>query len=312
MIKKRMIKNISLLAIVLLCVTAGLAQKGVGIGTKAVAPAKQDKIIFAVMGDGTSIEPIAFVESGHLVNSVGGDAAPEQLKAFSELYYPASAKYDLIFGGVSTGKVEVKSNNAASDCGKNIAEVTIQSIKTKLKGNVMALATNSLPKTAASGVRRTPNAAEKTEIEALVRAEFTKQKVSAAAQKVLHFQNLTALDTDKDGKVEIVGSYYVNTNTTDRALLFFIAEKNSAGKFVLSLKSFERVNQKDVMSNDIKDIDQGLYHELLLDTLDYDNDGKSDIFTYRPGFEGNTFNVYHNNAGKWVKVLETSNYHCAY
>ncbi|HEV7642828.1 MAG TPA: hypothetical protein VGO50_02700 [Pyrinomonadaceae bacterium] len=307
-----MIKKIFLLAIVLLCAAAGFAQKGVGIGTKAVAPAKQDKIIFAVMGDGTSIEPIAFIESGHLVNTVGGDAAPEQLKAFSELYYPASTKYDLIFGGVSTGKVEVKSNNAESDCGKNIAEVTVQSLKTKLKGNIMALATNTLPKTAASGVRRTPTAAEKTEIETLVRAELTKQKVSAAAQKVLRFQNLTAIDADKDGKVEIVGSYYVNTSTTERALLFLIADKNSAGKFVLGVKTFERVSQKDVMSSDIKDIDQGMYHELLLDTFDYDNDGKSDIFTYRQGFEGSTFNVYHNNAGKWVKVLETSNYHCAY
>ncbi len=307
-----MIKKISLLAIVLLCAIAGSAQKGVGIDTKTVAPAKQDKIIFAVIGDGTSIEPIAFIESGHLVNTVGGDAAPEQLKAFSALYYPAGTKYDLIFGGVSTGKVEVKSNNPESDCGKNIAEVTVQSIKTKLKGNLMALAANTLPKTAASGVRRTPSAAEKTEIEALVRAELTKQKVSAAAQKVLRFQNLTALDTDKDGKVEIVGSYYVSISTTDRALFFFIADRNAAGKFVLNVKTFERVSQKNVMSNDIKDIDQGMYHELLLDTFDYDNDGKSDIFTYRQGFEGNTFIVYHNNAGKWVKVLETGNYRCAY
>src|ERR1044072_3789481 len=282
-----MIKKIFLLAVISFSAVSIFAQKGVGIGTKTVAPAKQDKIIFAVMGEGTSIEPIAFVESGHLVNTVGGDAAPEQLKTFSELYYPVNTKYDLIFGGVSTGKVEVKSNNPGSDCGKNIAEVTVQSAKTKLKGNVMALSTNTLPKTAAAGLRRTPTAAEKSEIEALVRAEFTRQKVSAAAQKVLHFQNLTAVDTDKDGKVEIVGSYYANTTATERALLFFIADKNPAGKFVLGLKSFERVNQKDVMSSDIKDVDQGLYHELLLDTFDYDNDGKSDIFTYRQGFEGN-------------------------
>jgi hypothetical protein len=290
-----------------------LAQKGVAIGDKTAAPAKQDKIIFAVLDGGTRIEPVAFVESGHLVNTVGGDAAPEQLKAFSELYYPAKTTYDLIFGGVSTGKIEVKSNNPESDCGKNLAEVTTQSVKTKLKGNVMALATNSLPKTAASGVRRTPTAAEKAEIETLVRAELTKQKVSAAAQKVLRYQNLTAIDADKDGKPEIVGSYYVNTSATGRALLFFIADKNAAGKFAFSVSSFERVAQKDLMGGaEIKVIDEGVYHELLLDTLDYDNDGKSDIFTYRAGFEGNTFNVYHNNAGKWVKVLETSNYHCAF
>jgi len=161
-------------------------------------------------------------------------------------------------------------------------------------------------------VRHPPTAAEKAEIEKLVRAEFTKQKVSAAAQKVLHFQNLTAVDTDKDGKVEIIGSYYVNTFATERALLFFIAEKNSAGKWALVHSDYDRVAQKDVMSQDIKNIDEGYYHQLFLDVLDYDNDGKSDIFTLRQGFEGNTFFVYHKNAGKWVKVLETSNYHCAF
>src|ERR1041384_5103258 len=170
--KKLMIKKIFLLAVISFSAVSIFAQKGATIGGKPVAPAKQDRIIFAVLGGGTSIEPIAFVESGHLVNTVGGDAAPDQLKAFSELYYPAKTTYDLIFGGVSTGKIEIKSNNPESDCGKNVAEVTTQSVKTKLKGNVMALATNSLPKTAASGVRRTPTAAEKTEIETLVRAAF--------------------------------------------------------------------------------------------------------------------------------------------
>ena len=306
-----MTKKIILLAVICFSVTAIFAQKKVG--GKTETPAKQDKIIFAVSDGGTRIEPIAFIESGHLVNAVGGDAGPAELKSFANLYYAPATKYDLIFGGVSDGKVEVKSSNPESDCGKNIADVTVQAGKAKLKGQIMALATNSLPKTAASGVRRPPTTAEKAEIEKLVRAEFTKQKVSAAAQKVLHFQNLTAVDADKDGKIEIIGSYYANTSATERALLFFIADKNSAGKYVFSVSTFERVAQKDLMGGGaIKDVDDGIYHELFLDILDYDNDGKSDIFTVKSGYEGNTFFVYHHNAGKWVKVLETSNYHCAF
>jgi hypothetical protein len=305
------IKKIILLAVICFSATAIFAQKTAE--GKTAPPAKQDKIIFAVSGGGGQIEPIAFIESGHLVNTVGGDAGENELKAFSALYYPAKSTYDLIFGGMPAGKIEIVSSNPASDCGKNIANVSVQSVKARLKGQIMALATNALPKTAASGVRRTPTPAEKAEIEKLVRAEFTRKKVSAAAQKVLHYQNLTVLDTDKDGKAEIVGSYYANTSATDRALLFFIAEKNAEGKYVFGISSFERVAQKDLMGGaEIKNIDDGIYHELLLDILDYDNDGKSDIFTVKSGFEGNTFFVYHHNAGKWVKVLETSNYHCAF
>jgi hypothetical protein len=309
--KMTTLRNLFVPAVIILSACGVFAQKGLNI-TRVVPPAKQDKIIFAVTDDGTRVEPIAFIESGHLVNTVGGDADEKTLKGFSELYYKPKTSYDLIFGGISAGKVEVKSSNPASDCGKNLADVTVASAKAKLKGQVMALATNAVPKTAASGVRRPPTTAEKAEIEKLVRAEFTKQKVSAAAQKVLHYQNLTAVDVDKDGNVEIVGSYYAVTSATERALLFFIADKNAQGKYVLGHSEYKRWAQKDVMGGDIKPLDTGVYHELFLDMLDFDNDGQSEIFTYTPGFEGNSFNVYHRNAGKWIKVLETSNYHCAY
>lgn len=298
--------------IVVLFASSVFAQRTVNTG-KEVPAAKPEKIIFAVINDGTSLEPIAFVESGRLVNTVDGGDDEQQLKVFSELYYKPKATYDLIFGGISDGKVEVKSSNPASDCGKNIAEISATAAKAKLKGFVMALATNISLKGNAAGLRRPPTAAEKTEIEALVRAALTKQKISAAAQKNLRFHNLTAVDVNNDGKAEIVGSYYVSPTATERALLFFIADKNAQGKYVLSHSNYERTAQKDVMSKDIKDLDTGVTHELFIDMLDYDGDGQSEIFTSKQGFEGTSFYVYHrSNAGKWAKVFETGNYHCAY
>lgn len=293
-----------------LCAPATFAQ--VKTDGKVVGPAKPDKIIFAVINDGTTIEPIAFMESGMLINTPGGDSEGDILKNFVDMYYKPKTSYDLIFGGMSAGKINVTSGNAPSDCAKNLGTVTVQSSKTKLKGFVMGLATNTPPKTPGSGVRRPPTAAEKLEIEKLVRAEFTKHKVSAAAQKTLRFHNLTAIDTDKNGKVEIVGSYYANTSATERALLFFIADTNAQGKWSLGQSSYNRYAKKDVMSQDIKDVDAGIYHELFLDTLDVDGDGKSEVFTMTQSFEANGFTVYKNNAGKWVKTLETSNYHCGY
>jgi hypothetical protein len=273
-----------------------------------VAPGK---IIFAVVDDGQRLEPIAYVESGVLVDAAGGDAQPETIKVFTQTYYKPKATYNLIFGGISAGKTDVVSSNPTSDCGKNIGTITYQSTKAKLKGNIMALATNVTVK-ATTGLRRPPTAAEKAEIEKLVRAEYTKQKVPAAALKVLHYHNLTAVDVDNDGNAELVGSYYASSNATTRDLLFFIAEKDQTGKYVFGHKNYKKYAQKEVMSGDIKDLDTGLYNEMLLDVFDYKGDGSAGIFTLLSVFESNNFFVYRRENGKWVKKLESSNYHCAY
>ena len=66
------------------------------------------------------------------------------------------------------------------------------------------------------------------------------------------------------------------------------------------------------MNSEIETIDGGVYHELLLDFLDYDGDGVSEIFTMQQGFEGNTFRVYKRQSGKWIKDFERANYHCGF
>jgi hypothetical protein len=303
-------KTFVLMTVLALSASAAFAQRTnfpAKTADKDVAPGK---IIFAVVDDGQRLEPIAYVESGVLVDAAGGDAQPETLKIFSQTYYKPKASYNLIFAGISAGKTIVESSNPTSDCGKNIGTITYQSAK-KLKGFVMALATN-VPVKATTGVRRTPTAAERAEVEKLVRAEYTKQKVPAAALKVLHYHNLTAVDVDNDGNAEMVGSYHASSNATTRDLLFFIAEKDKTGKYVFGHKDYKKYAQKDVMSGDIKDLDTGLYNETLLDVFDYKGDGSAGIFTVLSGFESNNFFVYRRENGKWVKKLESSNYHCAY
>jgi hypothetical protein len=176
----------------------------------------------------------------------------------------------------------------------------------------MALATDLKPATTASGTRRKPTAAEKSSIDALVRAEFAKNKVAASATKTLSYHNLTAIDANNDKKVEMVGSYWVSTSKTSRAILFFIAEPAAAGKFKLSYSEFRTIKQSEVMSEDISAVDKGVYHELLVDLIDYNGDGIGEIFTYVQAFEGANFKAYKFDEGKWVRDFEVSNYHCGY
>jgi hypothetical protein len=269
------------------------------------------KAIFAVAFDGKSIEPIAFIEDGKLTEPVGGSANGKAITDFVRVFYKPKTTYDLIFGGTVAGKVTAVKNNAESDCGKNLGDVSTTSAKVKLKGLIMALATNATtPKV--TYFRRIPTAAERGGIEKAVREELTTNKVSAKNQKVLHYLNLTAVDVNHDGTPEFVGSYWVSTSATERGLLFFIAEKDADGSYTLSQNSFNLIKQKDVMSSKIKDVDDGVYHELFLDVFDVDGDGSSEVFTMTQSFESNSFTVYSKGKDAWSKLFESSNYHCAY
>ena len=268
-------------------------------------------IIFAVLDDGKTLEPIAEIDKGKLIETTNGGSEPNALTAFVNGYYKPNAKYDLIFGGKSSGTVTVKSFDTKSDCGKNLATATTESTRTKLKGYVMGLATNAKTQLTATGVRRMPTYAERTEIESLVRGEFVKKGVSANAIKSLKSYNLTALDVDNDGKAELVGSYWVESSAKERNELFFIAENDDSNKYKFGYSDYAKITPDDVMSGNLKDLDE-LGGELLLDALEYDGDKTAEIFTINRAFEGNNFNVYSRKDGKWTKVFEGYNYHCAF
>ncbi len=269
-------------------------------------------IIFAVLNDGKMVEPLAYVEGGKLTQPVSGGEEPARLTAFNRNYYQAKPSYRLIFGGANAGSVAIRSSDPKAECSANMAEVNFVSTSAKLRGNVMALATNVIATKKGSGVRRFPTVAERAQAEALVRSEFAKNKVPSTVTKTLKSQNLTALDVDSDGVAELVGTYWVDTSKASRALLFFIADKSAEGKYSFGFTDFRNIKLDDVMSSDISDVDSGVYHERMLDVFDFDNDGVAEVFTYIQSLEGAGFNAYRREAGKWTMIFEGSNYHCGY
>jgi len=307
--KKYFVKIAVCFSILFLLASAVFAQNRRPVTAKT----KAKPIIFAVINDGQAIEPLAFIDKGALEQTVGGDGEAKVLADFVKTYYQPKTTYRLIFGGADAGTVTVKSSDAKAECSKNMAQVTAQSAKAKLKGFVMALATNEPPDKPASGLRRLPTPTERAEIESLVRDEFAKQKISDKILKNLKYHNLTALDVDNDKKAEMVGSFWVETSPTSRALLFFIADKAAKGKYAFGYREYKAIKQDELMSgSDITAIDEGIYHERLLDALEYNGDTTAEIFTYTKSFEGSSFNAYSRQNGKWVKAFEGSNYHCAF
>lgn len=269
---------------------------------------KAKPIIFAVLNDGGSLEPIAFIEKGKLTAAASGET---ESKTFGNLYYKSKPVYRLIFGGVDDGTAAIKSFDSTAECAQYMAQITATPVKSKLKGMVMALATDA-PVKKTKGVRRMPTPTERTEIESLVRAEFIRQTRNDNASRNLKYHNLTALDVDNDGKAEMVGSFWIEPAPDERALLFFIADKAANGKYSFGYSEFSAVKKDDVMSGDVTMLDSGVGHDLLLDVYDYDNDGTGEIFTYGQSFEGAHFKAYKRENGKWTAVFEAYNYHCAF
>lgn len=265
--------------------------------------------IFAVFNDGKWIDPIGIVDENEL-KPPGEDE--QGLKAFGSRYYKPKSVYSLIFGGGVEGSVTVKSSNIGSECGGPSAEVTLTSAKVKPAGLVWALASNVKVKADATSYRRRPTPVERTEIEKLVREEFKKNGASAAAMKVLHFHNLTAVDVEGDDVPDFVGSYWIAPTTKERRLLFFIAEQKGTDGIKIVHADHSVVTQDDIMSGDFKDLEEGRGAELLVDLLDYNGDGVREIFTVGQAFEGNNYYAYKREKGKWTKVFETYNYRCAY
>ena len=293
------------LSLALLFVSAGDAQ------TRKPATAKSP--IFAVLGDGTSIEPIGYVDGrGRITHAIDGGSDRKVLTAFHRTYFGKGKTYPLIFGGKPAGMVTLVSSDPATECMNFLGKVTTKTNRTPLKGNVMALATGAKIAKPGSGVRRLPTPAERGEVEALVRAEYAKNGVPEAASTNLRSHNLTALDVDSDANAELVGTYWVDLSPTDRGLLFFIAQRGADGKYAFGHSEYNKFAQSETMSEDIKDVDSGVYHERLLDILDVDGDGVSEIFSYVMSFEGAAFNVYKRKSNGWALHYEGSNYHCGY
>lgn len=294
--------------LVMLFITFGVSAQRRG-SSKPVAK----KMVFAVLNDGRSIEPIGEIDKGALVAPMNGESDDKSLIRFASTYYRPKTSYNLIFGGKQNGSVIVKSSDPKAECSKSTAMVATQSPKAKIKGLVMALATNEVGSKTASGVRRLPTPAERTEIEALVRAEFSKQNMSPEAVAKMNYHNLTALDVNNDKIPEFVGTFWTANAPDERNMLFFIAEKDKSGRYELVLTDFNTTKKDEVMSGDLNDLDkEAIGHELLLDVMEYDGDDTAEIFTLKKAFEGFNYYVYSRRDGKWTNVFEGYNYHCGY
>lgn len=304
--------------IIIACLTMSLAFASLFTGSAAATQSLQENpkatVLFTVYSQtppNAYMVPFVIIENGQFKQPIAGDSDEAEMNSFASDYYSKGHRYRVLFGGAEAGSLTVKEANKDKECSRSSADVTLRS-SAKLNRNVMALATNSDSLGKAKSTRRSPTPAERAALMPLVKAAYKQKGVPVALLPGLLTINLTALDLDNDGKSELIGSFVVKKGSAARYALFLFAEPQG-NSYRTTVLQYERYTDNDLMSGATIDaIENGVYLERLVDALDLDGDGASEVITERDGFEGDGYFIYKNQGGKWNKIYEFSNYRCAF
>ncbi len=278
-------------------------------------PQESGVILFAVSKNGAEsmFDPIAIIAGRGLNKPPTGEEEPAALARFAGRYYRAGQKYSVLFGGGKSGSAIVKEwLGKENECNRSMAGVELTT-PARIDGKVMGLATNSNSLGRRESSRRQPTAEERESVLKIAQRIYRQKAVPASLFPNMRTINLTAVDLDENGKWEMIGSYLIKKRGTKVAhLLFLIAEPQGAG-YTASLARYDRINEADLPAGaSLDDLEDYVLAEILVDHLDIDKDGRSEVIAMDRSFEGVTYRVYKKQRNLWVKNYELYSYKCAY
>jgi hypothetical protein len=156
-------------------------------------------------------------------------------------------------------------------------------------GWVMALATDSEALGLPESSRQAVSPDERAEILTIVKRIYRRHPAAAALLNKITVTNLTAVDLNRDGSMEFVGSFRIEQNLARDSkahLLFLIIEKR-AGNYRIDLQHYREGAETG---------------EDFVDHLDLDGDGRSEVITQVDGYETWEYAIYKKRAGDWQKA----------
>lgn len=290
----------TLLLLAALCLsTSGPTHFTSAAQTRQTTPAASSSIIFAVerYADGQEIiDPLVIVRGGRFSEPPGGmgnDGTPQGQRAEAEFvkeFYRPGREYRVLFGGGEAGTARVVEFTEPG-CVGMVAKATLKTTA-RLGGPVEALATDSATYGRGTGTRRAPTAEERAAAIALAKKIFGQKRVPAKAAAAMEVHNLTAVDTDGDGRQELVGSFLVMSAYGAQYALFLVAKHGAGSQVTLTpaLAWFKHGRESDAE------------YRQLVDVLDIDGDGVSEIFIRSIYYESHDYSVYKRTAGTWRVV----------
>lgn len=280
------------------------------LGARPHGQAGAPSVIFVL--EDNRMWPVMQVDHGKFLPSIDGSADVLELVKFADTSYRKGRKYDVFFGGAVAGSAVVTGDSHKAECAQAQGQVQV-SIATPFNRSLRVIATDNInvkrPRS-----RRAATADERAQAIRLATAAYQSNGVSAALAATLIVVNLTAIEVDASAKPLLIGTFVVKktTGVETRDQLFLIAEAGDGG-FRQVIANYEHTSADKIMEgSDIDWVGVQVYAEKLVDHLDLDNDGTSEILTEIAGLEGNNYTLYKKTDGRWTPVLKTYHYRCAF
>jgi hypothetical protein len=237
--------------------------------------------------EGASLDPIVLFNKGQYI-----DPLPDENEAFvkqvAAKFMRSGQKHRVIFGGADAGSVIVK-QRFESEFGLTTS-ATLQSA-VKLSDEVRALAVSSETLGGKQSSRRPPTPEERAAMVALMNETYKLKKVPASLLAKAKINNITAIDLDADGKLELIGSFEIYDPKQNSWNLFLIAELQNS-QYQSALTWYKRGGETD---SEVR---------RLVDVLDLDGDGIAEVFATTSYYESTDFSIYKKVKGVWRSVYQ--------
>jgi hypothetical protein len=235
------------------------------------------------------MEPIVII-SGGKYTAPPIDADDAVTKKFTSTYLRTGRQYRIVFGGGDSGTLTVQ-KTVQPGCEGLGAEVTVQTTA-RIGGEVKALAVSSDKIGRGESSRRAPTEAERAAALEVVRVVYGQRGVGAALVRKMQAVNLTAIDIDRDGKVELIGSFNIEGANYLMYSLFVIFEPTAAGKYKAAWNWYH------------KGAEDAFEDRRLLDAVDLDGDGIAEVIVDGHYYESNDYIIYKRTARVWRPIYK--------
>ena len=255
------------------------------------ARAVSETVIFSIKkypDSDVHIEPVVIIKSGqYTYPPVDED---EGSKKFNDKYFRVNRKYRMVFGGGDAGSVKV-TKVLEPGCVGLLAQVEVET-NVRLGGQVQALAVSSDHIGTGPTVRRAPSEAERAQAIDLAKAIYIRRKAPAALVRKMSTVNLTALDLDRDGKFEMIGSFNIQGPKLLAYNLFAIFELTPTGKYRAAWNWYQKGNEETYEDRS------------LVDVIDLDGDGVAEVIAEGTYYESNDYIIYKRQTGTWRQIYK--------
>lgn len=255
-------------------------------------------LVFAVSTENwpeANADPLVMVKDGKFEYPFD-DSKEEEQKRFASNFLNEGRKYHLTFGGAEVGTLTIKGSSIG--CNSLHATGTLdggtQMSKT-MRGQGSVLATNSDKFANRSIGWRLPTLTEGAALQHLAANIFRQKRVPAKLVRNLKGK-IAAINVDASGKTTLIGSFTIKPVRQ----LFMIVE-SVGSDYRVALSNYE-ISKEDPVYQ--------IGKETLVDHLDLDGDGVSEIITTIAGFDAYGYNIYKRQRGRWRRIYSSGGDAC--